>query len=335
MKTLLTIVVTVYNLESYIEKCLGSLADQLTPDVQVLVIDDGSTDGSKAKIKSFCKNPQIKYVYQENAGVSAARNAGISLADSEYITFIDGDDTAAPNYIETIRSELSEPTELLCFGYRAVDEKHNMKYSYAPNREPMRLRPHQGIIDFLHYRLQKECTPEVWNKIFRTDVLQDQDVMFLPEREIGEDGLFVVSYLECIRTVRFCPDLLMNYLLRSGSAMRRYHPHFAADTIHYVQDLEYISGRNHYVIPPADMMHFLLGLWFGLINNESKAPHYREGWMHVQKFLKQPYFLAHEKEIQHDELPFKLKCYEFLIRLHLSKAVYTVFFIRNRFRRGH
>lgn len=93
MSVLVSVVVPVYNLEKYIENCLKSIVAQTYKNLEILCIDDGSTDGSADIIKSMAENDlRIKYVYQENAGVSAARNRGMNEATGEYLMFVDGDD---------------------------------------------------------------------------------------------------------------------------------------------------------------------------------------------------------------------------------------------------
>ena len=116
----ISIIIPVYNLETYIGKCLDSIIKQLPLDgsVQVYTIDDGSKDHSRSVIQSYVeKNHCIHYVYKENGGVSSARNLGLELIDSEYVTFIDGDDWVSDDYFTVILNELKKNPELLCFNY--------------------------------------------------------------------------------------------------------------------------------------------------------------------------------------------------------------------------
>ncbi|HAS37211.1 MAG TPA: glycosyltransferase family 2 protein, partial [Ruminococcaceae bacterium] len=93
MSALVSIIIPVYNLEKYIKHCLESVVNQTYKELEIICIDDGSTDGSAEIIKSMAENdPRIKYIYQENAGVSAARNKGLDTATGEYVMFVDGDD---------------------------------------------------------------------------------------------------------------------------------------------------------------------------------------------------------------------------------------------------
>ncbi len=93
MSALVSVVVPVYNLEKYIENCLKSIVAQTYKNLEIICIDDGSTDGSARIIKEFAgTDERIKYFYQRNQGLSATRNEGIRISTGEYILFIDADD---------------------------------------------------------------------------------------------------------------------------------------------------------------------------------------------------------------------------------------------------
>ena len=96
-----SVIVPVYGVEKYIHQCIDSILNQTLDDIEILLIDDGSKDGSRSIIQSYEENNDyIHYVHKKNGGVSSARNLGLELIDSEYVTFVDGDDTVSDNYIE-------------------------------------------------------------------------------------------------------------------------------------------------------------------------------------------------------------------------------------------
>ena len=102
----ISIIVPVYNAEKYIDKALRSICGQTYSNLEILLIDDGSTDGSLTRCKAWCKKDQrIRVYYQENAGASAARNRGIELATGKYLMFIDGDDWIEKNMLEVLYKE--------------------------------------------------------------------------------------------------------------------------------------------------------------------------------------------------------------------------------------
>ena len=101
-KPRITIVVTVYNKEKYIKKCLKSIFNQTDPAFELIIIDDQSTDNSFKICKRYCNSLGYKVATQTHSGPAAARNTGIALVDRDYIFFVDGDDYIAPNSIEVL-----------------------------------------------------------------------------------------------------------------------------------------------------------------------------------------------------------------------------------------
>lgn len=102
-----SVVIPVYNVEEYLKECLDSVVNQTYGDLEILLVDDGSTDGSSKICDSYAaRDSRITVVHQANAGLSAARNKGIDLASSKYITFIDSDDVIALNFIELLMNKI-------------------------------------------------------------------------------------------------------------------------------------------------------------------------------------------------------------------------------------
>ena len=129
-----SIVIPIYNSEAYVMKCLDSLANQTYTNIQVIVINDGSTDNSGKLACEYCKQ-DARYIYRQqgNLGVSSARNLGVSLADGEYLTFVDGDDYVASGYIENlVRCAQEHQAQMVITGLRMVDVDGNDIRSIIP-----------------------------------------------------------------------------------------------------------------------------------------------------------------------------------------------------------
>lgn len=119
MSALVSIIIPIYNLEDYIENCLNSVVNQTYRELEILCIDDGSTDKSAEKIKAFAeRDSRVKYLYQENAGVSAARNKGLDEATGEYVMFVDGDDYIHFQAVEILLKEITQSGyDMVCANY--------------------------------------------------------------------------------------------------------------------------------------------------------------------------------------------------------------------------
>ena len=123
--SLVSVVIPVYNSQKYVEKCIRSVMAQTHSDLEILVIDDGSTDGSGATLDRLAAaDDRIRVLHQENAGVAAARNAGIDVASGEYLAFLDGDDYIGKDYIANLyRCAQESQAEMVICGLTYVDEK--------------------------------------------------------------------------------------------------------------------------------------------------------------------------------------------------------------------
>ena len=134
MKSKVSIIIPAYNCVQYIEQCLCSVIKQTYSEVEMVIIDDGSTDGTGNIVDQICQNRENAIViHQVNQGVSAARNKGIECASGKYILFLDSDDYLGETYVEKMLSaaELHE-AELVVCGYQMVDINGNI---YSENLE--------------------------------------------------------------------------------------------------------------------------------------------------------------------------------------------------------
>ena len=112
---MVSVIVPIYNVETYLRQCIESICDQTYPDLEIILIDDGSTDGSGIIADSYTDH-RIRIFHTKNHGLSAARNLGIDNAHGEFLLFIDSDDWIEPDLIETAVTNIGS-ADILCFGY--------------------------------------------------------------------------------------------------------------------------------------------------------------------------------------------------------------------------
>lgn len=125
MEKLVSIIVPVYNREAYVEQCINSLINQTYKNIEIIVVDDGSTDRSGEICETFAsEDVRVKVVHQENGGVSHARNVGVSHAQGEYISFVDSDDYVTPEYVEYLLGLLeTKGAELACCNFENTGDR--------------------------------------------------------------------------------------------------------------------------------------------------------------------------------------------------------------------
>ncbi len=200
-----SIIVPVYNVENYIKKCLTSLVKQTLQEIEIIVVNDGSTDNSKNIIEDFLKQYPEKIIYLEkqNGGLSDARNYGIPYAKGEYIAFLDSDDYVELNtYEEMYELAKKENSDMV---------QCNFYWEY-PNK--------QKIGDMSICKNKKEMIQngrvEAWNKLIKTDILKQSGVIF-PKGYQYEDVEFTYKLILNLNKVAFLNRPLIHYVQRENS----------------------------------------------------------------------------------------------------------------------
>lgn len=215
---LVSIIVPVYNIEKYLEKCVRSILKQSYPYFELLLVDDGSCDSSAQLCDSFEQEDcRVKAYHKINGGVSSARNYGLSKATGKYICFVDGDDLVDVNYLSDLLSCMDEDTDFVMSKFYYLDGSY--KFTPPPSEDI------KGNVDvlFSNHDLLLTCYPP-YGKIYRLSCIRTFDLRFDEKVRHGEDCLFVFSYLMKVNKVVFSSKVNYYYIRRGGSAVSRIYP---------------------------------------------------------------------------------------------------------------
>lgn len=191
MKTnLITVIVPVYNAEKFLERCVCSITNQTHKNLEILLIDDGSTDGSPAICDSLAKTDnRIKVVHQPNGGVSSARNKGLELATGKYVCFVDSDDELLNNHFEILVNDLVQQGAELVISpiIRVEKEKEDVLYSL---NNPQIINTNN--VDDIKHLILNTSWKGPCNKIY----IKEKITSFFPlEVHLGEDAIFNLNYI--------------------------------------------------------------------------------------------------------------------------------------------
>lgn len=222
-KPLVSVIVPVYNAEKYLPACLDSICDQTLQELEIIVVDDGSTDRSGEIADEYAaKDSRIRVIHQKNAHLSAARNAGLSIVKGYYISFIDADDWIDGEMLESMyRVAESESLDFIVTGVRVEYPRENRFYyqrvgSYitATNRKE---------IKELYFRLREVCLFNyAWNKLYRTSFLQTKKLYFTVEPPY-EDESFNMEVFMNASSIGVLPDTPYCYMrYDNGSIVASY-----------------------------------------------------------------------------------------------------------------
>ena len=200
-----SIIVPVYNVENYIEKCLETLANQTLQEIEIILVNDGSTDGTKQKIEKFilAYPEKIKYLEKANGGLSDARNYGIPSAKGKYIGFVDSDDYVELNMFEEMYK-------------KAEEENSDMVECDFIWEYPNKKRIDTGKI----YKNKKEAfiyaRVVAWNKLIKRETLEKVNIKF-PKGLRYEDTEFFYKLLPNLNKISFVKKPMVHYIQRSNS----------------------------------------------------------------------------------------------------------------------
>ena len=214
---MVSIVVPVYNGEAYLLRCIESLINQTEKSIEILIVNDGSTDNSLRIAQQLAQtDSRIKVFTQENKGVSKARNLGIEKASGMYIGFVDCDDYAEPNMIEDMLA-IAADRGLVVSNF--VQNHSSEKILTDMPDAPLLSLNEQLAENYFTGTLGKMISFSVWNKLFSLDLIQCNQIRFPEGVQIGEDMIFVFRYLQCCEQIRFIDKGLYHYCISNASVM--------------------------------------------------------------------------------------------------------------------
>lgn len=230
----LSIVIPVYNTKAYLTDCLQSVTRQTYQNIEIFIIDDGSTDGSDAVCKEFAdKDKRIIYIRQENKGLIAARRAGVEHASGEFLMFVDSDDWIDAGMAAFLIDQIQDADMVTSGVYyethaqmvvEYLDQYDEGEYD-GPNRDKL-LRT--MLYDADSNTLQR-MTPWIWNKLYRTEiarqVYRDLDV----DNAFAEDGVFLYNYIIISGVVKICHRCFYHYRYRADSMFHAGNPNMLTD----------------------------------------------------------------------------------------------------------
>ena len=208
---LLSVIIPVYNVEPYLEQCLDSVVNQTYKNLEIICINDGSTDNSLKILEKYQKkDKRIKVINQKNKGVSVARNAGLDVATGEYIAFVDSDDYLELNaYEESMKVMLAD---------RSVDLVEFRVNIFADNDDPINVNREKVICRYYDtiFKL-KQHSIVLWNKIFKAETIRKKGIRFLSGIVIAGDQYFSNAYFMLTHKTSFLDLCLYNYRVRNDS----------------------------------------------------------------------------------------------------------------------
>ena len=215
-----SVIIPIYNVEKYLRQCLDSLVNQTLADIEIICINDGSTDGSLSILEEYAsKDERIKVISQENQGQGVARNRGIELSSGEYIGFVDPDDWGELNMYEEMYSKAKfyDPDIVEC--------TYNQYYEYS---KKSKTRPNAILLQedtIFNWKenpdyIFKSTNLSVWNKLYKSSFVKNNNIKFA-DTKLAQDHIFTIKSRIFANKIIFINKPLYNYRICKGSACKK------------------------------------------------------------------------------------------------------------------
>ncbi len=196
---IISIIIPIYNSESYLRKCLDSILSQTHKDFEVILVNDGSTDQSDNLCKKYsATDSRIRYYKKENGGVSSARNVGLKNAKGRWCTFVDSDDMLYPDAISSILEKaFNDDIDFCIAGYDYCNEQGLLTFSTSKYRCSDLILSKDNAVRQMYESIYWQWF--ICSKIFKIEILHQYGIEFNSNLPFGEDRLFIMRYLRAIR----------------------------------------------------------------------------------------------------------------------------------------
>ena len=213
-----SVIIPVYNAERTLRRCLDSLVGQQFSDYELLLINDGSTDGSDAICREYANTYScVRYFAKENGGVSSARNLGLEQAEGEYILFVDSDDYVSQDYFALLSHTLeSNAVDLLMFGYRNFGGASTEWDTGVFCEET-----ESGVAKRISFAVCQYLFSSLLSKAFKRQIIERDNIRFSNDLAIGEDQTFIFTYAMHIRSIGSIENHLYNVDVSDGNSLSR------------------------------------------------------------------------------------------------------------------
>lgn len=276
---LVTVVVPVYNVEKYLNRCVESIIAQNYDKMEIILVDDGSPDNCPQMCDEWAKrDTRIKVIHKQNAGLGMARNSGIDAANGEYICFFDSDDYIDPELIDIVyRTARDNQAQSVIYGCKLIGEDGQVKSEYVPKGDTF-LYEGEDIRNILLLEMIdsnpaekriKNIRMSAWSKLYSMKTITDTGWRFCSEREyLSEDLYSHLNWYAYVEKVVVIPKAFYNYCENSTSITKTYRKSAAYESEMCYDAMVKVCHKNNYNKQLVER----LGFWyFGSVIGICKA----------------------------------------------------------------
>ena len=289
-KPIISVIVPIYKVEKYIEKCINSIINQTYKNLEIILVDDGSPDNCPKICDEFAKkDKRIRVIHKENGGLSDARNAGLDIMTGDFVCFIDSDDWVESTYVEDmLTAQQNTDADIVACGVFLIEENTNNKKIFLQSKKNKLLK--NNIFKY-YYSKKNKIFCSAWNKLYKKEIFNE---IRYPKGRIYEDSAIILKILGKCERVIVISNLLYNYLKRNESItgtnfdLKKLNSLF----LNYEENLKYIEGKKNKKLMCEEVLSGLYNNYLKIIKqlNDDKLKKYlkndfKEKWIKYKKYL--------------------------------------------------
>lgn len=352
MNPKVSIIVPVYNAERYLGRCLDSLVEQNLSDIEIIAVNDGSTDSSKKILEEYRhKDKRIKIIHKTNAGVSSARNFGIELAKGEFIGFVDSDDWVDKEMYNVLYDTATKENAdiIMCtyireFGSHSKKKIFNLPSKISYNDDDVKTKIMRRLIGPVNEEIANpellDAWGTVWSKLYRTDLVKQNNLTFSHLQEIGtnEDSLFNILAVFHAQSFIFINTPYYHYWRENdGSVTSGFKPYLIDQWFNLYSKIrsfieEHKLDANFQIALNNRICLNILGLGFNTIskgNNDSFIMKIRK----INSILNDQRIIRSFKQLELSHFSITWRAFYFCAKVRFSLGVYLMLIAINFLRK--
>lgn len=226
-----SVIIPVYNTEKYLSACVDSILQQDHVSLEIILVDDGSTDSSRSICDDYAqKHDNIKAIHIANSGPATAKNEGLRLAQGNYIALTDSDDKMEPLMLhKMVTAGYVNDADIVCCNYKQIDENGNVSHLNSTNKQYV-LNHEEGLI---HFFSKDKIYSQCWTKLYKRQMLVDHHIENAPGLRTDEDFIFNIRAFTHAKTTVIVDEPLYEYTHREGSLA---HAYFKRNISQYIDN---------------------------------------------------------------------------------------------------
>lgn len=276
-----SIIVPIFNMEKYLNKCIDSISKQTYSNIEIILINDGSIDSSeKIALRWAKKDSRIIYVYQNNMGSGIARNNGLSKATGKYIMFIDPDDWIEKNAIEQFVTQMeinNADLIIACAWNEYFDKNGNLIEKKCDDFEDEYINDIKKIQNKYVTLFLENAINSPWNKMYKLDIIKQNNIEF-PDMKRSQDIVFNYRYYDCIKSLQMYNKNLYHYRIENETYNKKVHIEYYKTVCKIYEDINNLLKKWQVKLNEKEDNEFIkyfynLIIWQISIGKSSKVMH--------------------------------------------------------------